>query len=506
MQNPTCRIIALAVATLAAAALAGDWPHWGGDGARNMVSPARNLPVEFVPGETNDDGDIDLSTSKNVKWVARLGSQTYGNPTIANGRIFVGTNNDSPRDPRYEGDYGIVLCLDEATGKLLWQLAVPKLAVGNVSDYEFIGICSSPAVDGDRVYLVSTRGEVLCLDVRGMANGNDGPFQDEAQYTAGPGKPPIPQGPTDADIIWRYDLRDELGVFINQAASSSILIVGDRLYVTTSNGRDWTRKHIPAPNAPALICLDRNTGKLLGQDKSGISQRMFLCNWSTPALAKVDGRDLIIFGGDDGWCYAFEPEPVDGVLREVWRFDCNPPHYRIRDGRVMKPSQPNGPSGILATPVFVDGRVFISIGQDPEHGDGPGALSCIDPAHTGDITHTGRVWQNDRIRRSLSTPGIVDGLLFIADFAGFVYCIDAATGEQIWRHDTQGTIWGSILVADGKLYIGTESGDLTILRAGRKPEVISTVHFAGPLYSTPVVANGVLYIATDRHLFAIKAE
>src|SRR5690606_37145925 len=124
-------------------------------------------------------------STKNVRWIAKLGSQSYGNPTAAHARVYVGTNNDSPRDPRFQGDRSNVYCLDERTGDLLWMLSVPKLGTGKVSDWEFLGICSSPSVDGGRVYLVTNRCEVVCLDSHGMANGNDGPFEDEGAYLAG---------------------------------------------------------------------------------------------------------------------------------------------------------------------------------------------------------------------------------------------------------------------------------------------------------------------------------
>ena len=167
--------------------------------------------------------------TKNVKWIAKLGSQTYGNPTVANGRVYVGTNNDSPRDPRFKGDRSCVYCLDEKTGDLIWQLNVPKLGTGKVSDWEFLGICSSPAVDGDRVYLVTNRCEVMCLDVKGMANGNDGAYQDEGpQYMAGPGKPAMKVTKTDADIIWVLNMIDECGVFPHNITCCSVMIVGDR--------------------------------------------------------------------------------------------------------------------------------------------------------------------------------------------------------------------------------------------------------------------------------------
>ena len=208
----------------------------------------------------------------NLKWVAKLGSQSYGNVTVAQGRVFIGTNNENPRDPRQSGDRSILMCFDEKTGEFLWQLVVPKLASGKVNDWESLGLLSSPTIEGDRVYVVSSRCEVLCLDINGMANGNDGPFKDEAKYVVkdvilDKGKPterpapPIEPGPKDADIIWRYDMIDELGVFPHNASDCAPLIVGDIVYVNTSNGQDWTHSNIPSPNAPSLIALDKRTGE-----------------------------------------------------------------------------------------------------------------------------------------------------------------------------------------------------------------------------------------------------
>src|SRR5438093_254922 len=184
-------LVVLLSGILPAVAGAGDWPMWGRNGSRNMVSDEKGLPVSFDAGQSRSGSEeIDMATTKNVRWVAKLGSQTYGNPTVAGGKVFVGTNNEAPRNPKLTGDRGILMCLDEKTGKFLWQLAVPKLGTGKISDWEFLGLCSSPAVEGDRVYIVTNRCEVVRLDVNGMANGNDGPFKEEAQYLAGPGKPP----------------------------------------------------------------------------------------------------------------------------------------------------------------------------------------------------------------------------------------------------------------------------------------------------------------------------
>ena len=94
-----------------------DWPTWGRDATRNMVGKAKNLPVEVNPGEMNDETEeIDLKTTKNIRWIAKLGSQSYGNVSVAHGKVFAGTNNESPRDKRNVVDRGNLICLDEKTG------------------------------------------------------------------------------------------------------------------------------------------------------------------------------------------------------------------------------------------------------------------------------------------------------------------------------------------------------------------------------------------------------
>ena len=214
--NLRCPAALLAGALLCSHAAAQDWPMWGRNATRNMVADVKGLPLEIVPGQfAADSEDIDIKTSTNVKWIAKLGSQSYGNPTVADGRVYVGTNNDVPRDDRFQGDRSCVYCLDEETGALIWQLNIPKLGTGKVSDWEFLGICSSPAIEGDRVYLVTNRCEVMCVDVNGFKDGNQG-FQDEAAYYADNGKPPVKVNEaTDADIIWKMNMIDECGVFLH---------------------------------------------------------------------------------------------------------------------------------------------------------------------------------------------------------------------------------------------------------------------------------------------------
>jgi outer membrane protein assembly factor BamB len=482
---------------------AADWPMFGRDASRNSTTTA----------ETGLIVEADVAMSRNVRWVAQLGSASYGNVTVAGGRVFLGTNNANPRDPKYAGDRSILLCLDEKTGKFLWQLAVPKLRAGKESDYDEVGFCSSPTIDGDRVYAVTSRCEVICLTTGGLSGDNTGPFLDEAKYTAGPDQPPITQGPTDADIVWRYDMREQLGVFPHNMTSSSVLVVGDKLFVTTSNGVYGSTKHLPAPDAPALICLDKKTGKLLARERSGISARTYYCNWSSPASGIVNGKPMVIFGGGDGFCYGFDPEPgtaiaEDGAatIPELWRCNCNPPDRQLKDGKPVQYGQPGGPCEVLATPGILDGRVYATIGQEPESGEGTGCVSCIDATKSGDISATGVLWRNEKVGKTLSSCTLSDGLIYLPDYAGLIHCLDAKTGAERWSHDGEAHIWGSALVADGKVYVGNESGTLTILAAGKEKKVLGTIECGDAIDSTPIAANHTVFVGTLTHLYALEQK
>lgn len=488
-----------------------DWPVWSGNGDGNLYSPEKGIAESFEPGKfKKGTEEIDMGTTTNVKWVAKLGSQAYGNTTVSNGKVFVGTNNESPRDERHIGDRGIVYCLDEETGELIWQLTVPKLGAGKVSDWEYLGICSSPAVEGDRVYVVANRSEILCLDTEGLKNGNQG-FQGEGKFMVDKGKEPLELKDTDADVIWRFDLREELGVFPHNIASSSVLILGDLVFCTTSNGQDWSHLNIPAPQAPCVIALNKKDGTLAGEEAEGIGERIMHCNWSSPSKGKVNGKDAVFFAGGDGVLYAFDTKfekDEDGydLFKAFWKYDCNPEEYKKdKEGNEIKYPAAEGPSELIATPTYYKGHVYVAIGQDPEHGEGVGNLVCLD-ANTGK-----KVWDYRKIQRTISTCAIDpdSGLLIASDYTGYVYCLDAKTGKEHWIYDTKAHMWSSPFIADGKVYIGDEDGDLTVLplKADFKPKEdkpLFETNMLVPIYSTPVVANGTLYVGTQTHLYAIK--
>ncbi|MCC6589505.1 MAG: PQQ-binding-like beta-propeller repeat protein [Bryobacterales bacterium] len=446
----------------------GDWPMWGGSPDRNMVSSMKNAPKSW-----------DINTKRNIKWIATLGSQTYGNPTVAGGKVFVGTNNESLRDPKQPGDRGVLMAFRESDGQFLWQHTNEKLAAGRVNDWPFQGVASSPLVEGDRLYYVTNRAELVCLDTEGFRdNGeNDGPYKDEKLT-----------GPENADIIWKLDMMDELGVFPHNLANASPVVYGNTIYLMTANGHDESHVHIPSPRAPAIIAVDKKTGKVSWEDNS-VGERILHGQWSSPAVGKIAGVLQVVSAQGDGWVRGYEAD----TGKKLWEFDTNP-----KDS-----VWPKTRNEVISTPIIVNDKVYIANGQDPEHGEGVGHLYCIDGSKRGDITKTGLVWHYGDIRRSISTGALYDGILYYADFSGFLHAIDAATGKPYWKHDMLAAVWASPIVIDGNVYLGDEDGDVVVIKTGKTKEVLFEGNMGSSVYGTVVAANGALFITNRNQLIAI---
>ena len=448
-------------------AAAADQPQWGDAWSRNMVSAERRLPVSFDP-----------RTGENIKWSAQLGTQTHSTPIVANGRVYVGTNNGHPREPQHLGDRGVLMCFEEATGRFLWQLIVPKRTEDTFFDWPESGICSPATVENDRVYVVSNRGEVLCLDA--LKNG---------------------------EILWRFNLTTEAGIWSHDAAHSSILIHSNHLYLNSGTGVDNTHKRIRTPDAPSLVVLDKRTGRMVARDREQIAPNIFHSTWSAPSLGTVNGKDLIFFGAGNGIIYAFEPlkdvaSQSASDLRCVWHFDFDPDAPKT-NVHAYNSNRRESPSNFYGMPVFHHDRVYAAGGGDIWWGKNQAWVKCIDATKTGDISTTALVWSYPLQKHVLSTPAISNGLLFIADCGRSLHCLDAETGKPYWTHDVTGEVWASPLVADNKVYIGTRSGAFYIFAANKVKQVIAHIELGEPVSATATAANGVLYVVTMSRLFAL---
>jgi outer membrane protein assembly factor BamB len=448
----------------------GEWPMWGGTSDRNMVSEMTGLPTEW-----------DVASGMNIKWVAELGSQSYGNPVVAGGMVFIGTNNELERDPNQPGDRGVLMAFRESDGEFMWQQTHAKLEAGRANDWPFQGVASSPLVDGEVLYYTSNRGVVTALDVNGFRDGeNDGAITDE-ELT----------GEFDADVIWEFDMLEEVGAYPHNLSNSSPVMWGDMLFVSTANGHDESHVNVPSPLAPSIVAINKDTGEYVWEDNS-VEDRILHGQWSTPSVGTIDGVVQAISAQGDGWVRGYVAETGE----KLWEFDTNP-----------KDSEwPRTRNELISTPVIVDDVVYLANGQDPEHGEGVGHFYAIDGTQRGDITESGLIWHYDDIRRSISTAAVVDGLVYVSDFSGFLHCLDAETGAPLWVYDTFAAVWGSPFVVDGKVYLGDEDGDVVVLQHGREMEVLAEMNMGSAVYGTVVPANGALMINNRNELFALELD
>jgi outer membrane protein assembly factor BamB len=426
------------------------------------------------------------------------------------------------------------MCFDESNGDLLWQLVVPKRSEDPYFDWPKSGISSPATVEGDRVYIVSNRGEVICLDANGLADGNDGPFKEEGWHMSPPahanlppkavqGAPILPEqlepgpatgllkpGPLDADIIWVFDMVEGAGIWPHDGAHSSILIRGDHIYLNTGTGVDNTHKAILTPDAPSLIVLDKHSGRYLAREREGIAPNIFHCTWSAPSMARINGRDQIIFAAGNGVVYGFEPiennSDEHGVqtLKKIWWFDIDPtaPKTNVHS---FHGNKREGPSNVFGLPVVYDNRVYVAGGGDLWWGKNECWLKCFDPAGTGDISRSRLLWTAELGRHVFSSPAVVGDLVFQADNSRFIYCFDANTGELHWKHETKGDFWASPYVVDRKVFLGTRRGDFWVFAASKEKKLLSQIDLGAPISATAVAANGTLYVATMFDLFAVSA-
>lgn len=421
----------------------------GGRPDRNMVSNETKIPTDW-------------SATKNIKWSADLGQVTFGTPVVSGGRVFIGTNND---DPASNEKRGVLKCFSEKDGKLLWRAVHAKLDDPGEDDGG-IGICSTPCVAGDRVYYVSNRAELVCCAV------------------------------ADGKQVWLIDLRTAFGITPNQASASSPLVVGDLVYVVTGHGANSKTGVVKNPAAPSFLAVDRHTGKVAWQDSTP-GAKIITGQWGSPAYGVVDGQPQVLFPGGDGWLYSFEPKT--GKL--LWKFNCKA-HEKL-----SAKGTPETQFNLISAPVIFENRVYVAIGE-PEASSAAGAIRCIDAKQRGDITQTAELWRlgDKDFNDSLSTVAVHQGLVFAADAAGFLTCIDAANGKRLWSHDHLANIWGSPLVVDGRVYVQTGEGVVNIFEAGREKKLLAKNESLPDMaHGTPVVANGVLYITGQKKLYAIAA-
>jgi outer membrane protein assembly factor BamB len=493
------RALAILLILGPATSFGSDWPMGGRAPDRNPVSPEGSPPADWHVGG-------DKGPSDNIRWSAKVGTRAIGGPIVANGLVWVGTNNEEPLDPAVTGDRGVYACFRESDGKFLYQYTSPRLELGKmIADWPSSGSGGSPVAERDRVWFVTNRREVVCLDTRPLSSG---------------------RGP--ARVLWTYDLVKGLGVFPNSPMIPSPNNVGspaifkDWLYVPTGNGVDIDHpgaRRVRAPDAPSLVCFDKATGKVVWKDNSPGGEG-YGGHHASPLVVEVGGKALVVHPQGDGWVRAFDA--ASG--KPVWRFDVNRKSAKwdwTAGGRDSK-------AVVVANPVSAGGRLYFAVGREPEFAGGPGRLFCIDPGKAGDVSPelddgkggsepnpaSAVVWEFTRygeqkaevMHQTVSSVAVHGGLVIAPDRSGYVHCLDARTGKHQWTHDTRSGQFADPLVVDGKVYVASDGGEVTVLELSRRRRVLKVHELDQSIEGSPVFANGTLFVQTRSVLYAVAAR
>lgn len=495
--------LTLIAAAFASPVNAADWPMFGGNPSRNMVNPLeRNLPATW---------SVEAGKFKNIKWTADLGTRTFSTPVVAGGKVFVGTNNQKPRDPNMKEPKAVLMAFREADGMLLWQNLhnVPGEGTcgffGTRCDF---GLMSTPTVEGRYVYYVTPAAEVICADIDSGA------------------------------IRWGCDMMQQLKVGPRECNTCSPLVVGDLVFVVTANGIDDDGE-IRSPKAPSFVALDKKTGKLAWQSNLP-GENIIEGQWSSPTFANVGGVPQVIFAGGDCVIYSFAPQT--GKL--LWKCDCLPTRKKKLETRLdvktgkrefqfVKPG-PEVDNYIVGTPVIAKERLFVGLGHPYElqmrHATSSYFL-CLDITRSGDVSFksydakagenkgSALVWAfggpiedpPKKGRRvyfgsTTSTAAVHDGLAYITEQDGYLHCLDAATGKRPWQYDLEAAVWGSPYWVDGRVYVPCDDGAIRIFEHGRAAKLLATIDMDDMISATPVAANGVLYVTTRSKIYAIGSR
>jgi len=457
----------------------------------NLVSPperaaAVSLQPQTPVAQTNNPPvDWNTTTGRNICWTVELGDQTFGRPVVAGDAVYVGTDNARQRNPACREDCGVLMAFRASDGAFLWQDAAPRVKRG-LREFLLPSTTSAPYIEGNRLYYVTAECQLRCLDTQGFSN---------AQKEVGAREEALRDNVA-ANVLWELDLCARLGVFPHENSNSEILPAGDLLIVSTSNGQNEGHTRVPSPLAPSLVAVDKRSGEVIWS-ALGAGEHVLHGQWSSPVAANVKGRMQVLFGGGDGWLRAYDA--ASG--RELWRFDGNP-----KDARWLPRPGVLSRNSIIASPVVADGRVFLAMGEDPLHGNGPSFIHAISPDGQGDVTRSRALWTSGEVGRVVGTPIPKNGLLFVGDLGGTLHCLDAATGAHLWEHKTNDAIWGCLFAARDRLYVGNVAGEMNVLRAGRQKELLAQFEMDAPLYSRAALVGDALYLATANRLYLIAAK
>ena len=406
---------------------AENWPRFRGPNGQGH-SRATGLPLNW-------------SATSNVVWKTAVPGEGWSSPIVWGGKIFLTSVTEN-------GSKCHVLCVDAATGAILWNKPVleqqPRRKENKNSH-----ATPTAATDGEKVYAVFGDGSVVALTMQGEVVWTNREVKFYSRH--GLGSSPIIH---DGLLIMAYD------------GSNPVTAAGNWPKVDDNEKTGW---QIPWDKA-LVVALDTKTGKRVWTGQRGLSRIAHV----TPFVAKVDGRDQIISGAGDR-LQGFDPKT--GAL--IWSI------YAQGEG-------------VTPSPVLGDGVVYASSGFEKT------TLRAVKLAGAkGDVTATHILWEQKKGVTTQPSPILVGTNLFSITDGGVAYCYNTANGEIIWQERVGGNYSASPVHADGKIYFLSESGDTTVIEAGPQFKVLAKNSLGEKCQASMAVSGQRLIIRSDRNLFCV---
>jgi outer membrane protein assembly factor BamB len=391
------------------------------------------------------------SKTKHVAWRTPLPGRAGATPCVWGDRIFLTSN---------EGSDLVLLCVNARDGAILWKKTVgggnqdARAGEGNSAS-------PSPCTDGEHVWVFFGTGILAC-------------------YT------------TDGAEVWKTDVNDRFGkIDIQFGMTSTPVLDGDSLYLQLIHG---AMKLDDDTRTGKVIRLEKKTGKTVWE-VDRVTNAQFECkhSYASPFVYRHDGREFLVVHGAD--CITGHAL-ADG--KELWRFG------GLNGPTDVNPKPHDQTFRCVASPCCAPGVIIV-----PTCKGGPTIALAVDDDLAGDCTGKKAVvqWINP-LTPDVSIPLVADGLVYMLHKDGKLQCVDLETGKDVYLERTHtGQHRTSPLLADGRLYYGSNDGWVTIVKAGRTFEQLDTIDFGGEaITASLVVSDGTLYVRSYDALYAIKSK
>ncbi len=366
-------------------------------------------------------------------------------PVAFGNRIYI--NSPTPGDPTLTQER--LIAIDAETGKVVWERRF-SLYLSDVPQHR--ASWASPSVDPEtgNVYLFTVAAQLVCVS-------------------------------PDGKVLWDRSLTDEYGaVTTHGGRTTSPIIEGDKLILNTLV-LAWGDLNRPGNR---YFAFDKKTGQTIWI--SSPQSRHYDTNYSTPIVTTLDGTRALVVGGTDGVFHALKLNTGE----KIWSME------------VSK-------RAILNSPLVRDNVAYITHGEENIDTTEMGMIAAVDATRTGVLTADAFKWRTRGFLPTFASPVIDSDRLYTMDNSAIVGAFDLKTGAKLWEK-TLGTLQkGSPVLADGKLYVGTENGKVFILRPSATgvevldEDLLGSAQSPEVIVASPIVADGRVYITSMDAMYAI---